>query len=187
MPDIIKIKELINNKAKVSITIDNGVYVAELKEMKEPTSIIRVAGIPQNSIIINLDDFFPEPNQIFASKKHECCRADFILISSNGDDKQIVFIELKGGDVKKKHVKDQMRGAECFSRYVVAILDIFWQYSMPLQDYKKHYVLCKYTSSNKRTTDYSLEYKTNDTLDSILTTKGSHTFQYNQFIARKPR
>ena len=188
MSDIVKMRELIHPQAIVKQFQDPyGKNEVELVEDKNPSSKIRIAGIPDNSLIINLDDYFCEPDQIFAGNKNECCRADYILISANGNDRQIVFIELKGTDDDNSHIRKQLLGAECFSLYCASILGVFWKYKIPLNQYRKHFVCCKYTCSAARSTAYDPQASSNDTVDKMLILVGSHTFQYNQFIARKPK
>ena len=186
MPDIQKMQELIHPRAIVAMTPDRyGKYEVELIESKEQNSKIKIAGIPANSLVYNLDDFFPAPDQIFASNKSECCRADYILISAVGDDRKMVFIELKSETDDNAHVKNQLRGAECFSSYCSTILKVFWNYAMAWDKYKKHYVCCKYTNSVARSTRYDPNATANTTIDNMLILEGSHTFQYNQLIGRK--
>ena len=188
MPDIQKMQELIHSQAIVTMTPDRyGKYEVELIEPKEPNSKIKIAGIPANSLVYNLDDFFPEPDKIFAGRKSECCRSDYILISAVGSDRKMVFIELKSENDDNAHIKNQLRGAECFSAYCAKILEIFWRHTMQWDKYKKHYVCCKYTNSVGRSTNYDPNAPANTTIDNMLTLKGSHTFQYNQLIGRKAR
>ena len=188
MPDIQKMQELIHPQAIVTMTPDRyGKYEVELIEPKEPDSKIIIAGIPDNTLVYNLDDFFPAPDQIFARNKSECCRADYILISAVGSDRKMVFIELKSENDDNAHIKNQLRGAECFSAYCAKILKIFWNYTMAWKQYNKHYVCFKYTNSVARSTRNDSKAPANTTIDKMLTLEGSHTFQYNQLIGRKAR
>ena len=92
-------------------------------------------------------------------------------------------------NVRKKddnaHIKNQLRGAECFSAYCAKILKIFWNYTMAWKQYNKHYVCFKYTNSVARSTRNDSKAPANTTIDKMLTLEGSHTFQYNQLIGRK--
>ena len=75
MSDIEKLKELIHPQAVLCPTYDKySQSVFELREKQEVNSAIWVAGVPENSIIINLDTFFQAPKQIFNDSKHEASR-----------------------------------------------------------------------------------------------------------------
>lgn len=188
MPYIALINDLINDKAKVHFCGKRyGKNEIELIEDREPDSKIRISGVPDNTIVINLDDFFPAPDQIFAGSRCECCRADYILISATGNDRQIVFIELKKEDDDNSHIKKQLLGAEAFSHYCVALLKLFWEKEFPLHKFQKHFVCFKYTNSEKRGTDCDAKVSANNTVQNMLKLEGSHTFQYNRLIARKPK
>lgn len=185
MSDIDKLKDLIHPKAIVQLVDgDYGKYKAELREPKEPDSVLWISGIPENTIIFNLDDFSPEPDQIFAGNKQECCRSDYVIISDNNGDRQVVFLEMKSGDDKNSHIKNQLRGANAFVNYCKAILDSFWQYDFKFSSYVCHYVVCKHTSTKKPTRTSSNDPANTD-VDNMLKLVGSHTFQFNRLIARR--
>ena len=185
MSDIDKFKELIHPQAIVSLNpSDYGKYKAELRELKKPTSVIWISGVPQNTVIFNLDDYFPAPDQIFRGTKQECCRSDYVIISDNNGDQRIVFIEMKSEDDDNSHIKNQLRGAFSFVNYCKIILQSFWQHKFSFSRYTCHYVACKHTST-KRTTRTSRNGPANNTVDNMLKLTGSHVFQFNQLICKR--
>ena len=188
MSDIDKLKELIHPKAILHPAYEEySQSVFELKEIQEDNSVIWIAGVPENSIIINLDTFFQAPKQIFNDSKHEASRCDYIIVTDDNEDKRIVFIEMKSGNDKDfHHMQNQLKGAQCFMGYCQAILDVFWNYKFRLNKYKKHFVICTRTSEHY-TQKYDNNAPANTDIDNPLKLEGSNTYQFNRLICRKPK
>lgn len=186
--DIEIIRELIHPQAVLVPDVDSsGKIIYELRELKEKDSVIWIKGVPEENIVFNLDDFFPEPDQIFGGSKHECCRSDYVIITDDNCGKRIVFIEMKSGDDKDyAHMKNQLRGSQVFMGYCKAILDVFWKYSLPLENYRKHFVVCTRTSE-AYTQKYDRNESANTDVESPLKLEGSNKYQFNRLIGRKPR
>ena len=186
--DIEKLRELIHPQAVLTPSVDSlGFCLYELREMKEDNSVIWIKGVPEESVVFNLDSFFPEPNQIFAGSKSECCRSDFVIVTNANNGKNMVFIELKSGDDKDyAHMKNQLRGAQAFMGYCSSVLDSFWNYNLPLNQYMKHYVVCTRTSMK-----YSQKFDNNEhahtDVENPLKLEGSNQYLFNRLIGRKPR
>ena len=188
MSDIEKLKELIHPQAVLHPAYEKySQSVFELREIKEANSVIWVAGVPENSIVFNLDDYFQEPDQIFGGSKHESCRSDYVIVTDNNGDKSIVFIEMKSGDDKDyAHMKNQLKGSQSFMGYCQTILDVFWKYNFKFEKYKKHFVICTRTSEHY-TQKNDRNASANTDVETPLKLEGSNTYQFNRLIARKPK
>lgn len=186
--DIEKFRELISPRAIILPETDkSGQNIVELRELQEKDSVIWIKGVPEESIIFNLDDFFPAPDQIFAGSKSECCRSDYVIVSNANVEKNIVFIEMKSDyDDDYAHMKNQLRGAYSFMGYCQTILDAFWKYTFSFDKYDKHYVICTRTSK-KWTKKFDRNQPANTDVENPLKLEGSNQYPFNRLIGRKPR
>ena len=198
MPVLIdKLKELIHPNA-IQIPCYDALKkekIFTLVEKKSPGSQIRIAGIPEGSVIFNLDDFFPIPKPplpyIFTAEyKSVCCRADYVIVSPDCLDENknhIVFIEMKNGVDEMSHIRDQLRGARCFMDYCVSLINHFWKCKITEIDEDD----CRYVACLKTGSDVGNRYDNNEpphtNVDDPLKLEGRRLYRYNQLIGRKPR
>ena len=120
MSDVSILNEMFLNSVTESLISDHYNPVKKQVILKEPDSDyeISILGMPTESevIVIKTDDF-KAPKYVFQNSKHECKRADFVIIANTGLRKVIVFIELKRKSTtsSEEAVIQQLKGAKCGS------------------------------------------------------------------------
>lgn len=182
-PDIEKLRELIKPAAVVAKAVGRyGDYKVTLVETQEAHSSVGVDGLPEDAIVFNVDDFFPAPDKIFAGSKNECCRSDYVFVSDGESGKNIVFAEVKTDNPEKPHIKDQLRGSTAFVYYCKSILEQFWAFDFPLEQYKLHYVAFLNTAKKCGTRQNHQVVPVNDSVDAMMKLEGGITFRYNHLI-----
>ncbi|ATF74371.1 hypothetical protein [Pasteurella multocida] len=144
-------------KDKVKI-IENGQEV-----VREYTVVL--SGVPNNSILIKLDENKFDVSGIFSSSIEGICKkADYILIDN--ENHKVNFIELKlGSSFTANEITQQLIGAECIFKYIGYLIVNYckkknWNNSLPFSHYCYNYVaICNikisrkisYHKANKRT------------------------------------
>ena len=145
MTDIKILQEMINDDAKEDIENGGYVFLKEYDDCKQLSYSVKITGLPQNAFVLKADSF-----QEFASILKcnsdigQCCRADYVIIADDGKDKQILYIELKGGRRKPQteRIANQLKGAKCLIEYCRAIGNAFWDGGGDfLKGYTPQYIL----------------------------------------------
>lgn len=149
MSDIIILKEMFKESVLLPIEQSNGRWVCRLTEPNESDSQVIISGLPENSIVIKVDDSFASPSKLFKGEKGECKRADFIIIADSQRYKKILYIELKKTNEHRNHVINQLKGAVCFLDYCKSISNQFWAKPDLLNMYEEHFVGFANTSISK--------------------------------------
>ena len=150
MNDIEILQEMLISDVQVQLQHGQGGTSVELTD--EQGNTVKVRGLPYDSIVIRAEDF-KDPLTIFENSKHERRRADFVIVSNEDTKKWIICIEAKEGKVKGKmiaHVKDQLRGAQCFMSYCKCIGRSFWRKKEFLKDYEYRFVSMSYIKDTRR-------------------------------------
>lgn len=152
MSDLIILKKMIREEARVSVVKGPyGRHQVTLIEPQCPTSIIKIYGMPENSLVIK-SDAFPAPDAVFVGAHGECKRADYVIVAESGNKKRIVCIEMKAGKKSRKELVQQLSGAQCFMRYCEAIGKTFWHETDFLKGFAYRFVSIERTSMSKRRT-----------------------------------
>jgi len=117
--------------------------------LREPleNSEMSIRHLPDDAIIVNADAF-PAPKSFFSGIKHECKRADFIIISEQK--KTALFIEMKKTKGEWKDIVKQLGGAACLFAYCREIGKFFWKEKDFLRDYNCRFISVGHTSIPKR-------------------------------------
>lgn len=120
-----------------------------LDEPDEKRSRVTIDGLPQDAIIIKVDNF-PALNNVFNGVSGECSRCDYLIFSES--DRCIIFIEIKNSTDKEYQLVKQLRGGLRFLKYLQLILDFHKGISDFASDYKIRYVSFLHTDTtlNKR-------------------------------------
>jgi hypothetical protein len=143
MSDIAILKEML--KDSVTLTLESHPHNSVKKQvtLKETDYTVTVAGMPTESeVVVIKTDAFISPNAVFQNSKHECKRADFVIIANTNKHKVIICIELKSRSTTSTEaaVIQQLKGAKCFVAYCQEIGKVFWQDKSFLDDYDYRYV-----------------------------------------------
>ena len=130
------------------------VILEELNNEQQLDYSVKIQNAPDEILAINADKF-PAPKSIFRNYKHECKRADYILVDYTKGANWIIYIELKGDQSdSNKEIQQQLAGAECLIAYCRAVGRTFWQQPRFLEEknYKQRFVCVKNLKSNKTPT-----------------------------------
>ncbi len=157
--DLEILSEMIQDTALASVEEHpygrSGKKVVILEELNnEQQYSVKIQNAPDEILAIKADKF-PAPKSIFRDDKHECKRADYILIAYTKGANWIIYIELKGGQYNsRKEIRQQLDGAECLIAYCRAVGRTFWQQPRFLEEknYKQRFVCVKNLKSKKTPT-----------------------------------
>lgn len=143
MSDIAILKEMLTDMATVSLEPSPYALTKKQVTLQEPGYEITIAGMPAESeVIVIKTDVFTAPTAVFKNSRHECKRADFVIIANTDKYKVIVYIELKAKSTtsKEEAVIQQLKGATCFIAYCQKIGKMFWENKDFLENYTYRYV-----------------------------------------------
>ena len=143
MSDIAILKEML--KDSVTVTLERNPHNSVKKQvtLQESDYAVTIAGMPDEAeVIVIKTDAFISPNAVFQNSKHECKRADFVIIANTNNHKVIICIELKARSTTSTEtaVIQQLQGAKCFVTYCQEIGKVFWKDNSFLDDYNYRYV-----------------------------------------------
>jgi len=185
MSDVAILKEMINNVATVPLETEHDNQVIKLKESSasSPYDVI-IRGIPSDTKVIVLKpDAFTAPKEVFANSRHECKRADFVIVADTGEKKVIVYIEMKAGKGGSElEIIQQLKGAQCFIGYCREIGQAFWNQPNFLEDYEYRFVSMRSIRVNKRPTRSTKTNSIHDRPEKMLKLEYQKIIQFNQLI-----
>lgn len=138
--DIQILQEMISPDVQVMLQSEQGRPSVELIDPKSGAAV-KIKGVPPDSIVIRAE-IFEEPLTIFKGSRGERKRADFVIVSTDENQKKwIICIETQERDSKKaREVVQQLKGAYCFISYCKCIGKSFWESDEFLDGYECRYV-----------------------------------------------
>ena len=138
MDDFDILRELFRDDALASVA-GNRIILEERNNQLSYT--LEITGIP-NDVIAFKADMFPDHRQIFRNTRHECRRADYVIIArdQDRDGRWIVYLEMKRGRGVPHDIELQLRGAKCLVAYCRAVGQEFWRERGFLEHYKERFV-----------------------------------------------
>ena len=151
MSDINILSELLHSNTLVDKQSNYSNYKVTLTESQCPESSVEILGLPDDSLIVKIDDFF-NPSSVFNGSKGECKRADYAIFADNNGKKRIVLIELKKTKDRETEIIQQFKGAACAIKYCQEIGKSFWNVKDFLKDFDYRFVSFAHTSIRKRRT-----------------------------------
>lgn len=122
-----------------------------LEESGQQGYVLKLLGTPNDTIAFKADKF-PPPEGLFENSRHECKRADYVVIARHRNRKWIVYIEMKSGKGNTAEVKQQLRGAKCLVTYCRAIVQEFWEEHGFLRGFAERFVSVREIRIAKRST-----------------------------------
>ena len=157
--DLEILSEMIRDTALASVEEHpygrSGKKVVILKELNnEQQYSVKIQNAPDEILAIKADEF-PAPKSIFRNDKHECKRADYILVAYTKVANWIIYIELKSGQSNsREEIRQQLYGAKCLIAYCRAVGRTFWQQPGFLEEkkYEQRFVCVKNLKSKKTPT-----------------------------------
>ena len=140
MNDIQILQEMLNPDTQVRLQSGQGRPSVQLTDSQSGMTV-EIKGLPHNSIVIRAEDF-ENPLTIFNGSKGERKRADFVIVSNDGNERKwIICIETQEMDSKlASHVVQQLKGAYCFVSYCKCIGKSFWESEEFLDGYQYRFV-----------------------------------------------
>lgn len=166
--DIYILNKMIKDNAKISPEENYGKLKVKLTEPQHPDSSATIFGLPNDAIIIKVDAF-KSPDTIFNCSNGECKRSDFVIIANTDNKKVIIHIEMKAAKgKKKKHIINQLKGANCFVAYCQKIGQEFWNKPDFLKDYNTRFVAIVHTRIGKSKTRAERKPCIHDSPENVL-------------------
>ncbi|MEG9482389.1 hypothetical protein V6W59_08925 [Mannheimia sp. HC-2023] len=184
--------------------IENGKRCLKLSEEDEQGTLLYTFtffNVPQDSILIRLDEKFLETRNIFISSSNDecknkndfehylCKKADYLLIDS--ENKTIFVIELKSSSHTEEHIIAQLKGGFCILKYIEAIINNFsnlFRYksslNLPFDSFSYRFISIKHiknaTKGNKL--QGSKNYNDFSSADKFLHLRGRDKIIYNHLV-----
>ncbi|MBF0784683.1 hypothetical protein E4T80_04215 [Muribacter muris] len=184
--------------------IENGKRCLKLSEEDEQGTLLYTFtffNVPQDSILIRLDEKFLETRNIFISSSNDKCKnkndfehylckkADYLLIDS--ENKTIFVIELKSSSHTEEHIIAQLKGGFCILKYIEAIINNFsnlFRYksslNLPFDSFSYRFISIKHiknaTKGNKL--QDSKNYNDFSSADKFLHLRGRDKIIYNHLV-----
>lgn len=185
MTDIQILRELINDGACHEVASHYGkknkIVIEENDQHSYQVSITNTPS--HDEIIVIKADCFYEPINFFANSKHECRRADAIIITNFDKHRKIICVELKMGKAKRVEVISQLKGAKCLVSYIQEIGKQFWGSPDFLDDYEFRFVSIRQIGINKKTTRSKKSKKDiHDSPEKMLTINSPHNLNLRQLL-----
>ncbi len=180
MDDFTILQQMIKPAATIPLEEHNGKFKVELIEAEQDYSIT-ISNLPEHSLIIKADSF-PAPDSIFNGKRGECRRADYIIIANSEKKKVILCIELKKTKADRKHIEEQLTGAQCLMRYCQTVGEHFWQQHSFLNDYVYRFISIGHISIAKQRTRITRDAGTHDTPQNMMKIDWPHYLPFNKLV-----
>ena len=192
MSDIAILKKMIKDKAIVPL--EEKKYGKRLNysvTLTEPRDsyFVTIEGMPKHDeVIVIKAESFVAPREVFNGTKGECKRADFVIIAETEIEKVILCLEMKKTKGAKKHIVQQLTGAQCFIAYCQEIGKKFWHQSNFLENYKYRFVSIGHISIPKQKTRFKTRRSVqqirdlHDRPDRMLKISAPHHLQFNRLV-----
>lgn len=178
MSDLDILHQMIKNDAKLSLADNYGKKIVKLTEPQHPDSSATIFGLPDNAVVIKVDAF-KSPDTVFNGSRGECKRADFVIVADTGNEKVILYIEMKATKGSEKKIIQQLTGAQCFVAYCRKIGQAFWDQRTFLDGYVERFVSIVHTSIPKKKTQITRQTGTHDRPDRMLKIAWPHHLHFD--------
>ena len=182
MTDTAIFAELFNSRAVLTPLATNKRGKTFLLEEVSGNYETKIRDVPDDSVVIKLDDSFTNTD-IFKGSKGECKRADFILLSERK--KCIICIELKKDVDDKKEVIRQLKGASCFIDYCRSVGQTFWYQKTFLENYHLRFVAFFRLGLRKRPTVHRRSPQKHNTPEDFLCVNSAAQISFNEIAELK--
>ncbi len=183
--DIAILKEMIQSTATVSYKGTKVTLEETSSEASSGTYSVTIHGMPDvDDVIVIKADAFPALKEIFANTRHECKRADFVIIANTDEEKSIICIEMKAGRAKTSEIIQQLQGTQCFVAYCREIGRVFWEEKDFLEGYKYYFVSIRNIKTKRRIRPKS-PHPLHDSPKKVLHIDSTKGLRFNHLVGRK--
>ena len=181
MNDIEILHQMITDNAKVALVPNYNGKMVELTETECRDSTATIFGMPENSIIINLDRFWL-PDKILTGKRGQLKRADFVIVANDNRKWIIICIELKRIKGDNKKIIKQLTGAQCFITYCQKVGQAFWNQPDFLENYEHRFISITHTSISKQRTRVKCSANIHNQPTKFLKISSPNHLQFNKIV-----
>lgn len=182
MDDFQILRVLFKKEALACVKEKKWIILEERNNQNNQSYTLNITGIPEDIIAFKAD-MFPAPICVFKNTKHECRRADYVIIArdeNRNSRRWIVYVEMKRGRGVTQDVELQLRGAKCLVAYCRAIGQEFWGKRLFLERYTEHFVSVNQIGISKRQTRQTRKLRSGVNMLSISAPSGKLPF--NQLL-----
>lgn len=157
-----------------------------LEERNNQSYTLEISRIPVDTIAFKAD-MFPAPIHIFKNCRHECKRADYVIVARRNtrrNQRLIVYVELKKGRTgDSPNIIRQLRGARCLVEYCRAIVREFWGKDQFLHRYEERFVSVRIgTRENPTRPPRGRRHVRHDAPERMLTVFAEGTLQFKKLL-----
>ena len=157
-----------------------------LEERTNQSYTLKITRTPCDVIAFKAD-MFPDTRCVFKNDKHECKRADYVIVSRKDERKMIVYVEMKRSKGEAPEIRLQLHGAKCLVAYCRAIVQEFWKEDRFLENYAERFVSVHNIGIDKRPTGEPQTY-VHDTPEKMLRLSAPEgILQFNRLLGRRRR
>ncbi len=187
MSDIAILKDMINPEATVCLEDYHNKKVVKLSEPFPGNYSVTIFGMPDEDQSIAIKaDAFTAPKKIFSDSKHQCKRADFVIITESNDERFVLCIELKAGQGgSEADIIKQLKGAKCFVSYCREIGKEFWENPTFLEDYQYRFVSIRHINIPKQPTRHLRKNVLHDHPKRMLKITSTRGLQFKKLVTGK--
>lgn len=156
-----------------------------LEERDNTRYTLTITRTPRD-IIAFKTDMFPDLKRVFKNSRHECRRADYVIVAHSDYRRWIVYVEMKIGKRNSSDIKLQLRGAECLVAYCRAIGQQFWGERGFLEGYTSRFVSVDFASRRHSKRERGI---VNDAPEHVLKLSASKrgTLHFNKLLGAARR
>ena len=182
--DIDILREMIKKSATEAL-IDN-YEKKKVTLIEQGVSSVIISGMPEDSIVIKVDDSFKSPDSIFrcSKSKGHCKRADYVIVADMDKKKVILYIELKRTKDSEKSIMKQLMGARCFMAYCQEIGRSFWEKQDFLDGYECRFISIGHTGIAKQRTRIERKSKVHDQPEFMMKIDWPSYLQFNRLVGK---
>lgn len=142
---------------------DKGCYYFLLKG-KTPDNrsyAFEIRNVPQDSILLKIDDSFPQADKLLKEDGGIRVRADYAIISKISNNRRILIIEISAANKPDSYIKRQLTGGICVLEYCSAVYEKFYSSNKILKDFQIHYAGIKDMKGQKYGTAFKKSSRDN--------------------------
>lgn len=148
---------------------DKGCYYFFLKG-KTPDNrsyTFEIRNVPQDSILLRIDDSFPPADKLLKEDGGIRERADYAIISEKNNNRRILIIEISAANKPDSYIKRQLRGGICVLEYCSAVYEKFYSGDKVLKEFQIHYAGIKDMKGQKYETAFKKSSRDNVKIDNF--------------------
>lgn len=173
--------EILRDLFRVEVLASTEGHWIFLEEQEDRPYRLTITRTPSDTIAFKADAF-PDLKHVFNDSRHECRRADYVIIARNGSERWIVYVEMKRSRRSDPDIKLQLRGARCLVAYSCAIVQEFWAESGFLADYAERFVSVDFKTRKRSKRDRVKSSRGQDPDNVLRLSAPTGVLQFNKLL-----